>query len=148
VAKVQIKEKNKAQSVMEIYIGNIPKGTRPSELKKLLKESVKERVFKRMFEKALALGRFDDDLEVSIVKRKRFGKRGYYRFGQISIESNRIAPVALDSLKDSQIRGNRLDIRQFVERNPINDRRASNWEDQPWKGKSRRKGERREIANH
>ena len=130
---------------MEIYIGNIPKGTRPSELKKLLKDSVKERVFKRMFEKALELGRFDDDLEINIIKRKRFGKRGYYRFGQMSVQSNRIAPVALESMKNSQIRGNQLEIRQFVDRNPDNDRRSDNWPEQPWKGKSRRKGERREI---
>ena len=128
---------------MNIYIGNIPKGTRPSELKKLLKDSVKERVFKRMFEKALELGRFDDDLDINIVKQKRFAKRGYYRFGQISIKSNRIAPVALDSLKDSQIRGNKLVVRQFVERNQENDRRSTNRREQAWKGKSRRKAERR-----
>lgn len=128
---------------MEIYVGNIPKGTRPSELKKLLKDSVKERVFKRMYEKALELGRFDENLDIKIVKQKRFGKHGYYRFGQISIESNRIAPVALESLKNSQIRGNDLDIREFVERNPANDRRAANWRELPWKGRSRRKGERR-----
>ena len=62
---------------MEIYVGNIPKGTRPSELKKLLKDSVKERVFKRMYEKALELGRFDENLDIRIIKQKRFGKRGY-----------------------------------------------------------------------
>ena len=133
---------------MQIYIGNIPKGTRPSELKKLLKDSVKERVFKRMFEKALELGRFDNNLEVDIIKRKRFGKRGYYRFGQISFQSNRIFTVALDSLKDTQIRGSKLEIRQFVERNSENDRRAANWREQPWKGRTRRKAERRIAAKH
>lgn len=133
---------------MEIYIGNIPKGTQPSELKKLLKDSVRERVFKRMFEKALELGRFDNDLEVNIVKQKRFGKRGYYRFGQISIQSNRIFAVALESLKNSQIRGSKLEIRQFIERNPENDRRDAKWRDMPWKGRSRRKAERRAITKH
>ncbi len=130
---------------MEIYIGNIPKGTRPSELKKLLKDSVKERVFKRMFERALELGRFDDDLDIKIIKRKRFGKRGYYRYGQISVQSNRIGPLALDSLKNAQIRGNKLEIRSFVERDSKNDRRSLNGHESPWKGKSRRKTERRET---
>ena len=130
---------------MDIYIGNIPKGTRPSELKELLKDSVKERVFKRMFEKAVKLGRFDDDLDIKIVKRKRFGKRTYYRYGQISVQSNRIAPLALDSLKNAQIRGNLLEVREFVDRNPENERRSTNWRELPWKGKSRRKAERREA---
>ena len=48
---------------MDIYIGNIPKGTRPTELKKLLKDSVKASVFSRMFEQAVALGRFDSDVD-------------------------------------------------------------------------------------
>jgi len=128
---------------MNIYVGNIPKGTRPGELNKLVKDSVKERVFKRLYEQALALGRFDD-MEIKIIKRKREGKRGYYRFGQITIPSNRIAPLAFDSIKNSEIRGAKLEIRKFVERNPENDRRAPNWRELPWDGKSRRKRERRQ----
>ncbi|WP_455223457.1 hypothetical protein [Kaarinaea lacus] len=129
---------------MNIYVGNIPKGTRPGELSKLVKDSVKARVFTRLYEQALALGRFDD-MEIKITKRKRQGKRGYYRFGQITIPSARIAPVALESLRNSEIRGTKLEIRQFVERNSENDRRAPNWRELPWNGKSRRKHERRET---
>ena len=129
---------------MDIYVGNVPKGTRPGELKKLIKDSVRERVFKRLYEQALALGRFDD-VEITINKRKRNGKRGYYRFGQITIPSNRIAPVALESLKNSEIRGTKLDVRAFVERKAENDRRAANWRELPWNGRSRRKRDRRQT---
>jgi len=129
---------------MEIYIGNIPKGTRPTELKKLLKESVKASVFSRMYEQAVALGRFDNDIEINIIKRKRFKKHGYYRFGHVVINSDRIAPVALEALQDSKIRGTKLEVREFVERNGTNDRRATDWESKPWNRRQRRKADRRD----
>ena len=128
---------------MEIYIGNIPKGTRPTELKKLLKESVKASVFTRMYEQAVALGRFDNDIEINIIKRKRFKKHGYYRYGHVIINSDRIAPVALEAMQDSKIRGTRLEVREFVKRKPENDRRATDWEAKPWNRRQRRKAERR-----
>lgn len=131
---------------MEIYIGNIPKGTRPAELKKLLKDSIKQTVFSRLFDQAASLGRFDNNVEINIVKRKRFRRHGYYRYGHVIINSDRIAPVALEalSLRDCKIRGNNLEIRTFSERNPDNDRRAANWRELPWNQRSRRKMERRE----
>ena len=132
---------------MEIYIGNIPKGTRPTELKKLLKDSVKASVFSRMYEQAVALGRFDNDIEINIVKRKRSKKHGYHRYGHLIINSDRIAPVALEALQDSKIRGSKLEVREFVQRNSVNDRRASDWESKPWNRRQRRKTDRREIAN-
>ena len=133
---------------MEIYIGNIPKGTRPAELKKLLKDSIKESVFNRLFDQAAALGRFDNEMEINIVKRKRFRKHGYYRYGHVVIHSDRIAPVALEALRNRKIRGNDLEVRAFTERNPENDRRAANWREIPWNKRSRRKSERREKNSH
>ena len=131
---------------MDIYIGNVPKGTRPAELRKLLKDSVKDSVFQRVFEHALSLGRFDNDVDINIIKRKRFKKHGYYRYGHMVINSDRIAPVALESLKDRKIRGSKLEIREFVERNPVNDRRAANWQKLPWNRRQRRKSDRREST--
>lgn len=130
--------------MMDIYIGNIPKGTRPAELKKLLKESVRESVFTRVFDQILASGRFDENVDVDIVKRKRFRKHGYYRYGHVIIRSDRIAPVALEALKHQKIRGSEIEVRVFTERNPENDRRAPDWREKPWSRKSRRKGERRQ----
>lgn len=129
---------------MDIYIGNIPKGTRPAELKKLLKDSVRESVFTRLFEQLVASGRFDNDVDIDIVKRKRFRKHGYYRYGHITIHSDRIAPVALEALKDQKIRGSKLEVRPYIDRTPENDRRDPNWREKPWKRRSRRKGERRD----
>lgn len=129
---------------MDIYIGNIPKGTRPTELKKLLKDSVKASVFSRMYEQAVALGRFDKDIDIDIVKRKRFKKHGYYRYGHIIIKSDRIAPVALEAMQNSKIRGSKLEVREFILRKPTNDRRAEDWESKPWNRRQRRKAERRQ----
>ena len=127
---------------MEIYIGNIPKGTRAAELRRLLKDSVKDSVFKRLFEKAVDLGRFDKGIEVDIHQFKR-QRRKNYRYGHINISSDRIAEVALDALqKHGKIRGKPLEVRPFVERNDANDRRSG---DTPntWTKKSRRKQDRR-----
>lgn len=129
---------------MDIYIGNIPKGTRPTELKKLLKDCVKDSVFSRMYEQAVALGRFDNDIDIDIIKRKRFKKHGYYRYGHIIIKSDRIAPVALEAMQDSKLRGTKLEVREFVNRSPANDRRANDWESKPWNRRQRRKAERRD----
>ena len=129
---------------MDIYIGNIPKGTRPTEIKKLLKESVKSSVFNRMYEHAVALGRFDDDIDINIIKRKRFKKHGYYRYGHVVIKSDRIAPVALEAMQNSKIRGSKLEVREFAERSADNDRRSINWDSKPWNRRQRRKTERRE----
>jgi RNA recognition motif-containing protein len=131
---------------MNIYIGNIPKGTRPTELKKLLKESVRASVFSRMYAQAAALGRFDNDVIINIIKRKRFKKHGYYRYGHVDISSDRIAPVALDALQGSKIRNSKLEVREFVKRTQENDRRAIDWEAKPWNRRQRRKSDRREIS--
>lgn len=129
---------------MDIYIGNIPKGTRPTELRKLLKDSVKESVFSRMYEQAVALGRFDNDIDIDIVKRKRFKKHGYYRYGHIIIKSERIAPVALEAMQNSKIRGSKLEVREFAQRDTTNDRRSEDWQSKPWNRRQRRKAERRD----
>jgi len=129
---------------MDIYIGNLPKGTRPTELKKLLKDSIKNVVFERVFAQAEALGRIDGNVDVQIIKRKKFRKHGYYRYGHINIQSQRLAPVALDAMVNTEIRGSKLEVREFVKRNPANDRRKPGWQDLPWNNRQRRKADRRE----
>ena len=127
--------------MMDIYVGNLPKGIRPTELKKLLKDSVRENVFTRLYEKAADLGRLDEgvDIAIHLLKPKR---RKQYRYGHIHISSQRLAPVALDALKDSRIKGKTLKIRPFVVRSAIDRRGDSSSE---WTDKSRRKGERRRL---
>ena len=55
---------------MDIYVGNIPKGTRPGEIKKLLKQAIKEKVFPRLFEKIVATGQIDKGVGIKIHKTK------------------------------------------------------------------------------
>jgi len=128
---------------MEIYIGNIPKGTRPSELKMLLKESIRPNIFQRLYEKIISLGRLDDDIKVEIYTSKGKNKRRPYRYGQITIKSDRVAPVALEALHNTSIRGNMLNVRKFVARKVTNERRAVVTPDVLRRSKTRRKKERR-----
>ena len=130
-------------NIMDIYIGNIPKGTKPSELKKLLKERIKDCVFRRVYEQAAALGRFDKNIKIQIRKQKFLNRRGYYRFGHMNFLSDRIGQVALDSLDNAVIRGETITARKFVERDHANDRRSSLSEDTRKYSDSRRRKERR-----
>lgn len=128
---------------MDIYIGNIPKGTRPGELKKLLKERIKHCVFERVYQQAVALGRFDQNIKVEIRKQKYFNRKGHYRFGHICVYSDRIGQVALDSLKNAEIRGSTIHAREFILRNENNDRRLASSDHQSHNGISRRAKDRR-----
>jgi len=126
---------------MDIYVGNIPKGTRPAELRKLLKDSVKKCLFRRVFNKVLSLGRLDNDVGIDICTHKRGDSN--YRYGHVSIQSDRLAQVAFDSIGGSAIRGENLNIRKFTSRIPKNDRRADNWRELSWINAERRSADRR-----
>ncbi|NOZ52433.1 MAG: RNA-binding protein [Gammaproteobacteria bacterium] len=128
---------------MEIYIGNIPKGTRPSEIKKLLKDSIQPSIFQRLFDKIVALGQLDNDIEIEIHTNKNKPQHKPYHYGQMKIKSDRIGPVALEALHNTSIRGSVLKVRKFVARNTTNDRRATSLTNIPEAGNSRRQTERR-----
>jgi RNA recognition motif-containing protein len=128
---------------MEIYIGNIPKSTRASELKKLIKDSVKKIVFKRLYERALHLGRLDEGIEIQILHTGQFKKKR--RYGHINVTSKRLGPVVLEALQTSALRGKELQVREFIQRSCTNDPRTSDWLTVPWSKKCRRKAERRKA---
>jgi len=128
---------------MDIYVGNIPKGTRPAELRKLLKDSVKKCLFRRVFNKVLSLGRLDNDVGIDICTHKRGDAN--YRYGHVSIQSDRLAQVAFDSIDGSAIRGESLHIRKFTSRIPQNDRRTDHWHELPWLKTERRTADRRKV---
>jgi len=126
---------------MDIYVGNIPKGTRPAELRKLLKDSVKKCLFRRVFNKVLSLGRLDNDVGIDICTHKKGDDN--YRYGHVSIESDRLAQVAFDSIDGTAIRGESLCIRKFTSRSSKNDRRADEGREASWHKTERRSIERR-----
>lgn len=126
---------------MEIYIGNIPKGTRPAEIRKLLKDTVKQRVFQRLFEKMVSRGHLDEGVDVEIVKGK--SNNGAYRFGRVIIDSAPLAYLMMESPIEANLRGTDLEVREFVKRDSINDRRSPNWGDLEWEQPCRRVADRR-----
>lgn len=128
---------------MEIYIGNVPKGTRPVEIKKLIKNAVKENIFQRLFEKIDSIGQFENNMDVQIHKTN--GGNGKTRYGHVVVGSDRLGRVTVDSLAEAEIRGNCLQVREFITRATHNDRRSPNWRDLPWDQKCRRKNERRRV---
>lgn len=122
---------------MDIYLGNIPKGTRPAEIKRLVKESFRGHIFERIYERMLSLGRFEQGMAINI-KNRRSREGG--RYGRIHFHSRLMGEFALEILDGSEIRGEGISVRPFVLRDSNNDRRHR---DRPWDGKDRRRKERR-----
>ncbi|MDH5326714.1 MAG: hypothetical protein OEZ68_10140 [Gammaproteobacteria bacterium] len=108
---------------MEIYIGNIPKGTRPAEVRKLIKDSVKGCIFNKLFDRIRDLGHLDDGIGIEIVPNDKPQDRSKPRYGRLVVSSHRLAQLTLNSLKSAQIRGQSLEVRPFFNRDPENDRR-------------------------
>jgi hypothetical protein len=133
---------------MDIYVGNIPKGTRPGEIKNLIKKAIKNKVFPRLFDKIVAKGQIDKGVGIKIHKSKSMdGDGGEYNYGHIVVQSNGIGKLAIDSLIDARIRGSNLSAREFIARDQNNDRRTLNWRDLPWNDHCRRQNERRRNSS-
>ena len=128
---------------MDIYVGNLPKGTRPAEIKKLIKESFRGHIFQGLYNRILNLGRFDRDMAVNI--HKKSGRRGY-RYGKIHFNSDRMGLLALDILEGSRIRGMGLAVRAYAERTRDSERRVDTQTAAQWSGPERRK--RKERRRH
>jgi len=123
---------------MEIYMGNIPKGTRPSEIRKLVKESFRGHIFDKIYDRMISLGRFEQGMAVNI---KKIHSRGGGRYGRIRFYSQRMGEVALEILRGSEIRGAGISVRPYIQRKTVNDRRQHSTSN--WNGAERRKKERR-----
>jgi len=123
---------------MEIYLGNIPKGTRPSEIRKLVKDSFRGHIFERIYDRMITLGRFEQGMAINIKKRH---SRDGGRYGRVRFHSKHMAEFAVELLNGSEIRGEGISVRPYVQRQTDNDRRLT--ESGNWKGRDRRKKDRR-----
>ena len=122
---------------MDIYDGNIQKGTIAAEIKKLVKESFRGHIFNKIYDRMLSLGRFEQGIAININKKK--GRTGG-RYGRIRFQSQRMGELALEILVGSELRGKGISVRPYADRQQRNDRRQSEHE---WNGYNRRKKERR-----
>ena len=114
---------NQRGTLMEIYVGNIPKGSRPGEIRKIIENAIKEKVFPRLFEKIIETGQINKGVGVKIRKTKN--TNGEYRYGHVTVHSSGLGQLAMDSLSNAELRGNCLNAREFITRSQHNDRRAS-----------------------
>lgn len=108
---------------MEIYIGNLPPDTSVIELRRLfgpVSANARFRICQRY------------DVSGALVC-----------YGHAVIEPERRARQLVEQLHGRCLDGWRLRAREFVYRNPANERRAPLWHGTPWSGLERRKGERR-----
>lgn len=132
---------------MEIYVSNIPKGARATEVKKLLQETLRENIFRGLFDRMVSLGRFESGISVDIIKQTSKNGDGEYRYGRLVIKSEQLARMAMDLLEGSELRGNTLGIRPYAKRSSVNDRRRADWRSIEWKHTHRRLIERRHVLN-
>lgn len=127
---------------MDLYIGNIPKGARTSELKKLIKDTLRENVFTRLFDQLAHLGRLDKGISIAIHTTRQDAEEKY-RYGHIKIDSRNLARVVLESMGGASLRGECLSAREYVPRDHGRDRRNGGHPAQAWQGEERRSGDRR-----
>lgn len=110
--------------LMELYIGNIPKGARPTELKKLIKDTLRDSVFSGLFKQMDTSGRLDTGIAVAIHNGSN-NSADSYRYGRVSIDSNNLARLVLDNINGANLRGETLNAREIINRNAERDRRNS-----------------------
>ena len=128
---------------MHIYVGNIPKGTRPAEIKKLLRESCKEHVFSKLYEHMINQGTFEEGIDIDILRFKPHEDDEDYRYGHLNIAAQGLAQVAIEALDGCELRGSAISVRPYTLRKPHNDRRRPDWREIPWSGTCRRTSDRR-----
>ena len=108
---------------MEIFIGNLPEDTSAVDLRRLLGKAG-EKARYRIYRKKLLDG---------TVK----------CYGQAVVEPDKTARELIESLNHTVLQDNAIEVRPYVARNHINDRRAPLWSGAPWMGLDRRKADRR-----
>lgn len=127
---------------MQLFIGNLPRNINAFELRRmvervLLPQGVNETAKHFLFKKE-RLKR--SDFEVF----DKLTHAGIMRHGKAIIEPELLALRAIERLNNSDFRGNRLTVREFITRINNNDRRALNWRMKNWQGGERRLNERRQ----
>lgn len=108
--------------LMELYIGNIPKGARPTELKKLIKDTLRDSVFSGLFKRMDASGKLDNGIAVAIHNSKS-DSADSYRYGRVSVDSSNLARLVLDNMNGANLRGETLHAREIIARDIERDRR-------------------------
>jgi len=126
---------------MDLYIGNIPKGARTAELKKLVKDTLRENLFSGMFDRLDHLGRLENGITIDIHTCQDVDESERYRYGHIKIDSSNLARVVLENIEGASLRGETLTVREYVERDNCHERRmsASDWQDEERRSAERRR---------
>ena len=110
---------------MNLFIGNLPSHTTEGDLCALLRLSQRDANRRlRIFKKADRAGRVR-------------------RFGIVHVESDTDLRKLLDRNRSAELKGQLLDVREYVPRAVGNERRAVGWRTRPWPHQERRLTERR-----
>lgn len=108
---------------MEVYVGNLNLQTTRNDVVAYLKS----------FARDARIHMVDQTLEN--------GSRAYYAV--LDFDSDRLALKAIKKLNGGILRGEKVELHEYLHRSYSNERRALNWRDQPWGGLERRNHERR-----
>ncbi len=108
---------------MEVYVGNLNPQTTRNDVVAYLKSFARDARI-RMVEQPL------DN-----------GSRTLYAIADF--DSDRLALKAIKKLNGGVLRGEKIELHEYLHRSYSNERRALNWRDRPWSGVERRNHERR-----
>ncbi len=121
---------------MKVFIGNIPTTRSSYELRQFVEE-----VFKKHRSAFQFWKKSPQHLSFNVVDQQIEGKT--YRYAIANIEPPTIARESIELLDQQFFGENPLDVREYRSRSYMNERRAINWRERPWRGVERRADERR-----
>lgn len=126
---------------MEIFIGNIPSEMNGYELRRFVNgilDSRKPSIWPFMRNKE------PGELSFKIVEKHTAS--GSYRYAVATVEPKSVALECIALMDKRLFRDNELEVREYIPRSYMNERRAVNWREKAWNGIERRMGDRRQVA--
>jgi len=126
---------------MEIFIGNIPKEMNGFELRRFVNgilESRKPSVWPFIKNKE------PSELSFKIVEKHTAS--GSYRYAIATIEPKSVAVECIGLMNKRFFQKTPLEVREYIPRSYMNERRSVNWREKEWLGIERRMGDRRRVA--
>ncbi len=125
---------------MELFIGNIPKDVTSYELRRFVNGIFEQNRKGMLFWRK----KMPDSMSFKIIEKQTASE--IYHYAIATISPLEVAEECIELLDKQFFRGEPLEVREYVRRSYMNERRAVNWRNIPWEGEERRMGDRRQNA--
>ena len=126
---------------MEIFIGNISKELNGYELRRFVTGVLDSRK-----PSALQFWKKKEPTELSFKIVEKHTPTGSYRYAIATLEPRSVALECIELMNNRFFQDKPLEVREYISRSYMNERRAVNWREKAWTGIERRVADRRHVA--